>query len=518
MIILYHNQKEALFIENTATKETINCTEKNIQKSLFILSQKHENTLLVWCHEKLKTNLNKEELKNIFHHQLIFASYSIDGNYIINKSIGYVDQHCFINVKKEVTYPTWLMSSDIGGINSEVLKKGENSVNIKQSFDEFLCSLAKVCMPKGLLCYSEPKLSLNTDNKVKLVKEKSNNSVLFNFVKRHYKTQWVFIMLVNQFIFSKKLLLIPFVKSLLIQKVKKNSLNFDNFNIKSSKKNISKEAFTVDVLIPTLGRKEHLHNVLRDLSNQTLLPQKVIIVEQNGDKKCSSELDFLNQNWPFEIDHTFIHRLGACNARNIALSKVTGDWVFFADDDVRFDKDLLEKSYNFLNKYGTLCFTFSCLQKNEIEKQSLYFQWSAFGTNASIVKSEFLKHCSFKSEHEFGYGEDLDFGRQLKNRGCDNIYNPNIKMLHLKAPIGGFRYKFIHPWSSDLIGPKPSPTVMAYNLKHLTNEQLRLYKLLLFLKFYKVQSIKNPILYIKNYKKRWDSSVQWADKLIKNEI
>ena len=69
----------------------------------------------------------------------------------------------------------------------------------------------------------------------------------------------------------------------------------------------------------------------------------VIIVEQNPKHNSESELDFFTtETWPFAIKHTFTHQAGACNARNIALTQITSEWVFFADDDIRIENDLLK--------------------------------------------------------------------------------------------------------------------------------------------------------------------------------
>ncbi|MCG1036611.1 glycosyltransferase family 2 protein [Polaribacter sargassicola] len=518
MIILYHDGTSAIEYKNTQTNVITKCNEKNIQKSMFSLSNEFKNSLLIWCHQNLKDFINEKKIKNIFHHELILASYSLNGEYVLSKEIGFVDQHCFINIKQDVLYPTWLMSSNIGGINSNVLIKFKEFTSIKQSFDEFLCSLAKIGMPKGLLCYSEPNLLISKPKHV-LPKFKNKKYLLFKFVKKHYKVQWVFILLLNYLLYNKQFPFVAFVKSLWGKKDKTFSTDFSDLQVKSIKESIVKDSFKVDVLIPTLGRKEHLFNVLKDLSQQTLLPNKVIIVEQNGLEGSVSELNYLVDNdWPFKIDHTFIHQLGACNARNIALSKVTGNWVFFADDDVRFDNDLLKSTFAYIHKYKLTSVTISCLQRGEIEKNKELFQWVGFGSGTSIVKSTYVHKCSFKPEHEFGYGEDTDYGMQLKNLGCDTIYLPFVKMLHLKAPIGGFRHKFMPKWSNDKIQPKPSPTVMAYHLKHLTKEQLNGYKIILFIKFYKRQSIKNPIVYLKSFNKRWKVSINWAKKMMENEV
>ncbi|MNE39807.1 hypothetical protein D3C80_1337820 [compost metagenome] len=102
---------------------------------------------------------------------------------------------------------------------------------------------------------------------------------------------------------------------------------------------------------------------------------------------------------------------------------------------------------------------------------------------------------------------------QLRNLGYDIIYSPQPEILHLKAPIGGFRTKHILAWGNEKIQPKPSPTVMLYKVLHLTQEQIDGYRTVLFFKYYRVQKTKNPIQYYFNYKKQWLQSLYWANKL-----
>lgn len=514
MIILHHDGKNAIKFENTATNEFENCTQNNIQQCLYFLAKKFEGTLLLWCHKDLREKIDMRNIPNVFHHKLILASCRVQTDFIISDEIGFVDQSSFINVQNDVTYPTWLMSSDIGGGYSDVLLNAKGIVTIKQSFDEFLCSFAKFNISKGLLCYSEPNLLKNEVSPGQL-KQLGTGLILFNFVRRHYKMQWVFILFLNQLLFNRKNYLFSLIRSLTKKRITNYSPSLKKINIKSTKDSVSKGSFDVDVLIPTLGRKEHLHNVLKDFAKQTILPKKIIVVEQNPVKGSPTELTYLfDEEWPFEIDHTLINQLGACNARNIALSKITSDWVFFADDDIRFEQDLLEKTRRFIETYQTKVLSFSSLQKGEIEKVKHVHQSTFFATCSSFVKADILENCSYKMEHEFGYGEDLDFGMQLIKKGQDVLFIPDIKLLHLKAPIGGFRFKLEHPWSKTGIQPKPSPTVMAYFLKHKSKAQLDGYKFILFLKFYKIQKTKRPLKYLMNINKRWNSSIQWAEFLI----
>lgn len=73
----------------------------------------------------------------------------------------------------------------------------------------------------------------------------------------------------------------------------------NNIHSTSDKNNNSNNHKSVDVLIPTIGRKEYLYDVLIDLRKQTLLPQKVIIVEQNSEPDSLTQLDYLTaEEWP----------------------------------------------------------------------------------------------------------------------------------------------------------------------------------------------------------------------------
>ncbi|NJB81747.1 glycosyltransferase family 2 protein [Wenyingzhuangia aestuarii] len=510
MVVVYHKNNQVTEVVTHNNKPVSFNSKASIANVLFKIAEQFPEKMIFWCHQSFKESLNLKDYDEYFHHHRMMLSYNPSSFNFLSNKIGYVERSSFVNVNKGVRYPTWQMSSVVGVIHASILLK--RVVKPHKDLDYFLNSFAKLAMPKGLLCYSEPKL---------LKKVLSNNAptaskyILYKFVRQHYKFIWLFLLFFNELIFDKKLSILPFISALFYKSKKQTKIDVSNIKVNAIGKQLKNR--TIDVLIPTLGRKEHLYNVLLDLSKQTLLPNRIIIVEQNAEEGSVSELDYLKNDWPFKIDHTFIHQLGACNARNIALSRVTSDWVFFADDDVRFENDLLSKSFDYIQKFGISSLTMSCLQKGEVENNQIPFQWGGFGTNASLVESDYLKNCSFKPEHEFGYGEDTDFGMQLKNKGCDIIYLPYVKMLHLKAPIGGFRAKFSPMWQNDAIQPKPSPTVMAYNLKHLTPEQLKGYKTLLFIKFYKKQSIKNPFLYIKTMNLKWKQSVYWATKMIKNE-
>lgn len=512
MIFVYHNNVKIVAVTNCKGEILPYSASCSIAEGLWLLAKDFGDEKLVWCRWDYKEFLNKEALNTLFHHDKLVFSYRPDESNYFGSLLGYVDQSLFININKKVSFPTWQMSSTVGLIHTSVFIEIKDSISFEYDFDYYLSSLTKLCMPLGLLCYSEPKLLKE------LPIEYSGNdatiATLFKFVKQHYKIQWVFLLLFNLMIYERKFLFSPFLFSFFYKNRTKINVDLDNIKVQSSRKVIDQAV--IDVIIPTIGRKGYLYDVLKDFSKQTFLPKKIIIVEQNPKEGSSSELDYLKtEKWPFEIHHIFTHQAGACNARNLALKEVMNEWVFLADDDIRFENDLIEKTLEKINKFGVKAVSLRCFQKGEKQSFSTVFQWGSFGSGCSFVASDVLKDCKFEMGYEFGFGEDGDFGMQLRNLGNDVLFLPKPEILHLKAPMGGFRSKPVLQWHSDNIQPKPSPTVMLYQILHNSSAQINSYKTTLFFKYYRLQKIKNPFNYYINFQKQWKRSLFWANELNK---
>ena len=510
MVIIYHQNNRVTKIVSAKNESIAYDVNRSIVEIFLSIAQQFPNAKIVWCHQLLKDSLKIDLISNLFHHNKLLLSYSNYHNHFLGDSIGFVEQSPFINVNKEVRYPTWLMNSDVGVIHASVLNVVSSEIKSDKNFDYFLSSVAKVSMSLGLLCYSEPNLLLK--NNVRIPSQKKSLYSLFRFVKQHYKTRWIFLLFINLLIYKKRFSLFPLLYSLLFISRKNEKIYLNTIGVESSLKVIDKK--TIDIIIPTIGRREYLYDVLKDLAQQTHLPVNVIIIEQNPLPNSVSDLDFLDSEiWPFIIKHSFTHQPGACNARNLALSQVESEWIFLADDDIRFTDYFIEKALDAINKFGVNVASVSCLQNSEKKVSKIVKQWGSFGSGCSIVKNESLKKIKFNTGYEFGYGEDSDFGMQLRNQGNDVLYLPTPEILHLKAPIGGFRKKPKLLWHDEKIQPKPSPTVMLYILINNTKEQLLGYKTTLFFKYYRHQKIKNPFRYFINFQKQWKKSVLWANQL-----
>ena len=506
MILITHNFKEVTSISRNDTAVAFD-SRLSIAKNVYALALQFPDEIIIWSHIDVRIDL--DYCHKIFETGITMRSYNPVANYL-SEAIGYVEDSPFINVSKKVLYPTWQMSSLVGGMTAIAVLQTDEKIWDSPDFDYCLNSVAKIYQPLGLFCYSDPNL---LKENTKLDAPKANFKQLFKFVKQHYRGIWVYLLLLNLVLHER---IVPLFSVLNTFYIKRRPLKNASFDFQEEKIMVDVSKETIDVIIPTIGRKQYLYDVLVDLKAQVHLPVRVIIVEQNPSLVSVSELDYIeNEKWPFEIKHIFTHQAGACNARNLGLAEVRSKWVFLADDDIRFSATFIVESLEHIYKWKANAVTLSCLQASNTKTLNTIFQWNSFGSGCSIVNAEVLKGCEFDRGFEFGFGEDSDFGMQLRNKGVDIIYLPEPEILHLKAPVGGFRTKPVLRWSKELIQPKPSPTVMLYKIKHDTKQQIQGYKAVLFFKYYKVQKIKNPFRYYEMFQKQWKQSVFWATELNK---
>ncbi len=506
MIIIYYQENIVKKITGFADADLLCNSSKSIVCTILTLAKNHPHENMVWCNDKFRNHLNLSAIESLLPNKKSILSFG-NPSFLLNK-IGYIEESPFIKINKTVRFPTWLMSADAGIISCEALNFFQNSVFQNDNFEYFLNSVAKIGMSQGMQCYSEPKIFLTVFDFTNL--KQNANYGLFKFIKQHYKSRWLLLMFLNLMINELQCPLIPILCSIFYRKRNNVTIDFSNNLVENDDNTVT----DYDVLIPTIGRKKYLYDFLSDLNMQTILPKNVIIIEQNPLQNASSELNYINdEKWNFNIKHIFTNQTGACNARNIGIEKAESFWTFLADDDISINAEFSENVFKKLALTNTNVATTNCHLLNEKQNFFKIIQWQTFGSGCSFVKTTELKKCQFLKSFEFGFGEDADFGMQLRNLGNDVLYFPSPKILHHKAPFGGFRTKPDLDWASATVQPKPSPTVMLYQILHNTKEQILGYKTILFLKFYRNQKIKNPVKYYFNFQKQWNASVHWANIL-----
>lgn len=508
MILLVH--EKARKVTEVRRRSDNEDTLQDPCKTLWLLAEKFPEETIVWVEKDLFPSLCEERLKECFDHDLIMSSYAVKTKFLSGE-IGYVDQLPFINVNSEVKFPTWRMSSDIGGIKGRILLKFQTDFGRISNFDYLLNSLAKVGQQNGLFCYSDPKLIDIMQEKI--LQPTAGNKELFAFVSQHYKPIWVFVLFFCLVKYENKFPLWSLFRSFFKADYFRKEVDLsENVNCIDS---VTRALPTsIDVIIPTIGRAEYVRQVVVDLSHQSLVPKRVIIVEQQQEINTGSELEnLLAEEWPFTIVSIFTHKTGACMARNMALEKLESEWVFFADDDIRLEKEVLANTLKEASRLGANCINLNCKQEGEETIFKKVKQWGSFGSGTSVVRSRFAKDLKFSEVFEHGYGEDVDFGMKLRAAGCDIIYHPELEIRHLKAPVGGFRKKPVLSWEKESPKPKPSPTMMLLAKRYYTIRQMKGFKISLYLKFFRNQKNKNPFTYLRNMETTWKKSEEWAEKL-----
>lgn len=418
------------------------------------------------------------------------------------QDIGYIEDGPFINVSIEKPYPTWIKSDTQVYLHARFVNQIGDQISTNCSFLYWLNSVGKLSRPQGIFNYQVPLEASSTN---------FSDLLLYRFVKQHYKSRWVLFLLLCHIWYEQRFPLFAFAKAWF---TKSRSLTLKCESLQNAVVLESDEPFEYDVIIPTMGRATYLKDVLNDLAAQSIVPQKVIIVEQNEDFTAQTALDYIKTNsWPFKISHTLVHKTGACNARNMASEQITAPWALLFDDDVRVQATFATEVSHVLKQTKAKAITFACLQAHETESMQAFKQWESFGSGCSIVHREIIEKCKFDIALEHGYGEDVDYGMQIRRAGYDIIYAPQIQMLHLKAPMGGFRKLHIFPWVHDLVQPKPSPQIMYHRKKNYSTKQLKGYKMVLFFKTFGKLGRKTPWGHFRVFKNAWNQSERWANTL-----
>jgi glycosyltransferase involved in cell wall biosynthesis len=264
----------------------------------------------------------------------------------------------------------------------------------------------------------------------------------------------------------------------------------------------------VDAVIPTLGRPGPLRDLLADLAAQTLPPRRVIVVEQAPDGAT------LDGDWPFELVVRTVEWTGACRARNLALQEVRAPWVLLLDDDVRLQPDALALLLATARAYGVGAVTAAVHLAHQEPEAGPPRVWSTFGAGATLVETAALREAGpFDERLEGGYGEDAEIGIRLRQAGCNVVHTPAVRVLHLKAPAGGFRHAVRFPWHDDPVPPRPSPIFLLARNRHATLAMQQGYRL-----FYALNRLRSvPALArpgeLLRILRGWKRSAHWAARL-----
>jgi len=227
----------------------------------------------------------------------------------------------------------------------------------------------------------------------------------------------------------------------------------------------------ITVTLATRGRNNTtLPLCLLSLSNQTLLPKKVILVDDNENKDFYETEILRNILTIFKIkniefEYYYGPSKGVLYAQQIALDHVDTEWVFRTDDDNVLEPNVLELlSQNITDKTGAvsgLIFSKKDFKINrEIEFEDTIHNriedvYSRFNIQMcrnqddTIKKVEhiysnylFRRKLIDKYPIEFspaGHREDTVITYMMFRQGYDLLINPKAFIWHLDERMGGNR-------------------------------------------------------------------------------
>ena len=125
MILMIHQYDQVVAARDLNSLEELSLVDTRVNKAICELARNFRDRWIIWVNQQYEQDLNLEALGDVFHHKRVMASYAVESP-CLPTQIGYVDQRCFVKVNSEVCYPTWLMSSDVGGLHADVICEMEH--------------------------------------------------------------------------------------------------------------------------------------------------------------------------------------------------------------------------------------------------------------------------------------------------------------------------------------------------------------------------------------------------------
>ncbi|KWT82984.1 glycosyltransferase family 2 protein [Candidatus Magnetominusculus xianensis] len=241
--------------------------------------------------------------------------------------------------------------------------------------------------------------------------------------------------------------------------------------------------YKASIIIPTYNRPVDLKNCIRSILDQTVLPYELIVIDDGN----LSELPLKAECEQAGIKYVYFKKdkPGLTASRNKGIELVTGDIVFFFDDDVVLFPDYIEQILNIYNmsedvggvggaianhkrlnlvkkirKILEIPFMVSGVREGRVLPSGFC---TSFGTTpfeikkvtevdflsggVSSFKKEVFNTFKFDAKHflNYGMGEDKDFSYRV-SKAYKLIYTPHARLYHYEAPQmrpNGYREVFM---------------------------------------------------------------------------
>ncbi len=441
----------------------------------------------------------KNAFPEIVYQTAVYFWYASDFNHL-DKCVSWRINPNHFAIRKETWETLGGFDNDYSNIQTAAIELGFNALRYQGGIPLYI---------KGLFPSEK--------EQVKISKKDSYTFYIKNFKRSHA----LYMLLRRGFWKPSEFLAYRYAKN-------KFSFKSKNIVITPRKLNEIKGNPKVSYIIPTMMRQDFTLNLLNDLENQTYKPSEVVVIDATPEKSRDAAL-YNSENYSFNVKFKWQTTKGSCRARNEGIALCTGDYIVFGDDDIRIQPQFIENHIRLLQTYNaeacngldiradnqqqTLKDLDEKLKAFDKERWKVGAAQSFSNANSCVSKRVVDILVGNDINYDGGYGEDSDFGISITKLGVTVLHNPFSVNLHLKPPIGGYRFwgsqaKIIgkkrkkQPWELDTpvkrITPKPSPTIMYQFYKHYTKRQRAEYKAKYFVYYFsKAKVVEWPLRLLK---------------------
>jgi GT2 family glycosyltransferase len=244
-------------------------------------------------------------------------------------------------------------------------------------------------------------------------------------------------------------------------------------------------------VIPTLGRHGPLFELLEKLTEQTLLPSEIIIVDQTTpiSEWAQAQYRELAERLPILVVAT--SPLGSGGARNLGIELASTGIIVFLDDDVvparndHFEKHVAWFENPIVAAIDGAYFPNEGTQHIDREHVDLsdrdlvmaftttYWRSGSFrpviglcGGNFSARRTALIEVGGF--DERFGFGDDRDLGLRLWKAGLLSLNDHSLRAHHKSHPVGGLRAQRSGRMAM------PNPLRFAWMLAHFHRDLARI--------------------------------------------
>jgi CDP-glycerol glycerophosphotransferase len=145
----------------------------------------------------------------------------------------------------------------------------------------------------------------------------------------------------------------------------------------------------ISVIIPVYNTTEFLEDCIQSITNQTYKNLEIIIINDGSSEECRKKLESLTVG-DDRIQLVHLEKtMGVGAARNIGLSKATGDYVYFLDSDDYLPENILELLAKHIGKSKVI--------SGKLKKVTVGMEELKTIKKVKLVKDKKLKFQYFKN-------------------------------------------------------------------------------------------------------------------------